>query len=33
MVKDAVRSVRPQEGRIEVDLAFLGLDQQAGSEP
>jgi 16S rRNA processing protein RimM len=25
MVKDAVRSVRPAEGRIEVDLDFLGL--------
>lgn len=25
MVKDAVRSVRPREGRIDVDLEFLGL--------
>jgi 16S rRNA processing protein RimM len=31
MVKDAVRSVRPQERRIEVDLAFLGLAEP--SEP
>jgi 16S rRNA processing protein RimM len=27
MVKDAVRSVSPQERRIEIDLGFLGLDE------
>ena len=26
MIRDAIRSVRPEERRIEVDSAFLGLD-------
>jgi 16S rRNA processing protein RimM len=30
MVKDAVRSVRPADGRIDVDLGFLGLPGPAG---
>jgi 16S rRNA processing protein RimM len=29
MVKDAIRSVRPRERRVEIDLAFLGLEPPA----
>ncbi len=28
MVRDAIRSVEPKRGRVEVDVSFLGLDEQ-----
>jgi 16S rRNA processing protein RimM len=30
MVADAIRSVQPQRGRIEIDVSFLGLDDDPG---
>ncbi len=31
MVKDAIRSVEPSEGRIEVNLDFLALEEEPGA--
>jgi 16S rRNA processing protein RimM len=32
MVADAIRSVEPRQRRIEIDLAFLGVDEQPRSQ-
>ena len=31
MVKAAIRSVRPRERRVEVDLEFLGVERPGGT--